>query len=130
MSNSVEFISIWKEENIEIKAVNINTRCPFLKFLKKLTETEKTKLYALFKLFNQQQGRIINNQKLRKLQFTCDGCFEFKPTKQIRISFVYLKTPSRHVCLLDGFKKKQDKWPKQEIKKTEKLCQIVKKAQR
>ena len=80
---------------------------------------------TLFHLFDLKKGRIINNQKLKKLNFNCDGCFEFKPTNQIRISFVYLKTVHYCICLLDGFKKKRNKWPENEKQKTQNLCKKI-----
>ena len=126
MSNDINFFKIWEGNNTIIEAIQINKRCPVNDFLEEdLTGSEYTKLYVLFALLDKQKGRVANPQKLRKLQFACDGCFELKPTKQARISFIYLKE-ANHICLLDGFKKKQNKWPKNERKKTERLCRIVK----
>ena len=125
MLENMSFIRIWEEENIVIDAVQINKSCPAKDFLDdKLQDNEEKRLYALFALFSRQNGRITNIRKLRKLHFSCENCFEFKPTGQVRISFIYLKE-TNHICLLDGFKKKQDKWPRNKIKKTEKLCKIV-----
>ena len=128
MSDNLEFIVIWKGDNIIIRAVQVNNNCAVQKFLNKLVKIDKQKLTTLFCLFDIKKGKITNHQKLRKLHFTCAGCFEFKPTKQVRIAFVYLKEPGNyiHVCLLHSFIKKQDKWPGSEIKKTEKLCKVVK----
>ncbi len=127
MSNSIEFINIWKEEGNQktIKAVKFDNNCPAYDFLGTLTEKERRKVDALFCLFFQKR-EIINIQKVRKLSFTCKACFEFKPDRQIRISFVYLKQPRNSICLLDGFKKKTDKWPKNKRQKTENLCQVIK----
>ena len=125
MPENINFISIWKGASVEIKALKIDNQCPALIFLDELTKLEIKKRDNLFHLFDLRNGKIINNQKIRKLHFTCDHCFEFKPTGQIRISFIYLKQVYNHICLLDGFKKKQNKWPRNKIKKTERLCRTV-----
>ena len=124
MSDDINFIDIWKGENIKIKAVRINSQRPYLDFFNALEDQEQRKVDALFHFFDDQKGRIINNQKLKKLNFTCDGCFEFK-VGQVRISFAYLKKMRDSVCLLDGFKKKQNEWPKNEKQKTQNLCKKV-----
>ncbi len=125
MSDNVNFIDIWEGENIKIKAVQISNQCPYSNFFDELIDGEQRKVEVLFNLFDSQKGRIINGQKLKKLNFTCDSCFEFKPTRQIRISFIYLKQVRNHICLLDGFRKKQDEWPKNEKQKTQNLCKKV-----
>lgn len=126
MSEDISFIDIWKGGNVKIKAVQINKSCPYSDFFDELIDKEQKKVEVLFYFFDSQNGRITNNQKLKKLNFTCEGCFEFKPTGQIRISFVYLKKEVRNcICLLDGFKKKQNKWPKNERQKTQSLCKKV-----
>ena len=107
-----------------IDAIQINRNCTVSDFLEELPDKEHSRVYALFALLDQKKGAITNKQKLRKLHFSCDDCFEIKPTSQLRISFIYLKQLSshKHISLLDGFRKKQDKWPKHEIKKTVQLC--------
>ena len=126
----IDLVNILEDNNTVIKAVRLDKRCPVRELLDDLEQKDANKVYALFKLFCQKNGKITNKEKVRKLKnFTCAGCWEFKPTKQLRISFIYLKQESHHIiiCLLDGFIKKQNKWPKQEIQKTEKLCEQVKK---
>lgn len=125
MLENMSFIRIWEGENIIIDAIQINKNCPVKDFLdNELQNNEARKLHVLFRLLDQQKGRVTNKQKLKKLRFTCENCFELKPTGQVRISFIYLKE-TNHICLLDGFKKKQDKWPRNKIKKTERLCKIA-----
>ena len=127
MLDNLNFITIWEGDNTIIKAVQVDDDCAVQSFLSGLVEQDEKKVGTLFRLFDIQKGRITNNKKLKKLHFTCAGCFEFKPTKQVRIAFVYLMEPGSYiyVCLLHGFVKKQDKWPKNEIKKTEKICKVV-----
>ena len=122
---TMEFVTIWEGLDTHIQAIKINNNCPAGDFLSILTEREESRVYGLFDLlFNQQNGQMINNQKVKKLKFNCKNCFEFKPSGQIRLSFVYLKQ-KEGICLLDGFKKKKDKWPKNKIEKTTKLCKTV-----
>ncbi len=125
MPVQVSFINIWEGQNKIIKAAQLGTRCPAKDFIDKLEEKEQKKLYVLFDKFDMQNGRVCNTQKLRKLHTSCEGCFELKPTAQDRISFIYLKYPPNCICLLDGFKKKQKKWPQNKIKKTIRLCKEV-----
>ena len=122
---NINFNSIWKGHNIAINAIQINNKCPVQDFLDELAELEQKKTDKLFHLLDLQNGKFINKQKIRKLHFTCDHCFELKPTGQVRISFVYLKRLYNTICLLDGFKKKKRKWPNNKIKKTEQLCKII-----
>ena len=124
MKDDTQFIRIWEGKYIMIDAIQINKNCSASDFLEKLSDKEHNRVYALFALLDQKKGTITNKQKLRKLHFACDDCFEFKSTSQLRISFIYFKQLLSHkrIYLLDGFRKKQDKWPKHEIKKTVQLC--------
>ena len=124
MTDDVSFIKIWEGEDIKIDAIQINKKCYF--DIQKLSDQDQKKVFALFHLL-EKRGRL-SAQKLKKLHFNCKGCFEFKPTSQLRISFIYLQNHSgiRHICLLDGFRKKRDRWPKQKVEKTERLCKKVK----
>lgn len=123
MIDDIDFIRIWEGENVMIDAVQINKNCSVSDFLEELPEQEYKRVFALFKLLDQS----LSTSKSKKLRFTCEGCFEFKPTSQLRISFIYLKQSQlhQHICLLDGFRKRKRKWPKNEIKKTIKLCKKV-----
>ena len=122
MTDDVSFIHIWKGKDIKIDAIQINKNCSVSHFLQELSDQERAKVFALFYQL-EEKGRL-SAQKLKKLHFNCKGCFEFKPTSQLRISFIYLQNHSgiRHICLLDGLRKKKNSWPKQEKKKTERLC--------
>lgn len=124
MKDNIQFIRIWEGKHIMISAIQINRNCPVSDFLEDLPDKEHSRVYALFALLDLKKGIITNKQKLRKLHFACEDCFEFKPTGQLRISFIYLQQLSLHkcICLLDGFRKKQDKWPKHEKQKTVRLC--------
>ena len=95
--------------------------CPYKKFISRLSKNENNKLMALFKLFDDLGGILEGIKKVRKLSFSCRGCYEFKPTAQIRVSFVYLRSEDqKKVCLLDGFRKKSNKWPQNKIDTTQK----------
>lgn len=122
---NINLTPIWKGHNIAINAIQINNKCPVQDFLDGLAKLEQKKTDKLFYLFDLQNGQLTNKQKIRKLHFACDHCFEFKPTEQVRISFIYLRRLYNAICLLDGFKKKKKKWPNNKIKKTEQLCKII-----
>ena len=124
MTDDVSFRKIFREEGIKIDAIQINKRCSVYAFLQELSDQDRKKVFALFTLFWQKRGKLYNTQKLKKLKFACRDCFEFKSTSQLRISFIYLENCSGtlHICLLGGFRKKSDKWPKPEIEKTVRLC--------
>ncbi len=127
----MDFQEIRKGKFVDIFAFQIEKgNCPCKKFISILSKDENKKLKAFFERFDSRAGIWKNKEKVRKLEnFKCQDCYELKPTAQIRISFVYLKLENtkKKLCLLDGFKKKSDKWPKNKIDTTQKRCNNVQK---
>ena len=122
----VTYDEVFNGDNVRILSAKFNGKCHYTIFLDKLSKDERNKLQkkfdAIFRLFDKTKGHISNTEKVRTLKsFTCNGCKEFK-IKEVRISFIQR---DNDVVLLDVFKKKQKKWSKISIQKTQKLCNQV-----
>ena len=87
-------------------------RFPGEEFFNGLTELDKAKLMAIFRIFC-ETGRGANPEKFGTLG---NGMFEFK-SFQIRMPFAYAKVEQGMVLLTHGFIKKGNKVPKSEIER-------------
>ena len=123
----IEYEIVFNGDNIKIFTSKLDGKCHYTLFLDKLSEKEKNelknKIASTFKLFDNKKGALFNKEKFKVLKgFKCEGCKEFK-INQMRISFIQIEN---EVFLLDTFKKKKNKWSKNQIKKTESLCDKIK----
>ena len=81
--------------------------CPACEFFDGLSKSDKAKLMALF----QVAGKFHNPEKFG---YPGGGLFEFKSI-QIRMPFAYAKNERGLILITNGFIKKKDKTPKEEI---------------
>ncbi len=84
--------------------------CPACEFFDGLSQLDKAKLMALFRIAG-DHGKFHNPEKSGDLG---GGLFEFK-SFQIRMPFAYARNERRLVLITHGFIKKKDKTPKDEI---------------
>jgi phage-related protein len=99
-----------------VYGVEKNGCSPALEFVSQLGVSDQAKLFALFRRLG-DTGNFMNQQKFRDLG---DGLFEFK-SYQIRVLFAYCKVARAVVVLTNGFIKKQDGTPKEEIERARRI---------
>jgi phage-related protein len=103
-----------------ICAIEENGKCEVQSFIDSLTESEQKKIVALLR-FAAQNGVPGNTEKFKKL--TAEDIYEFK-AHQTRIFCFFDK--GRIIILSNGFTKKQNKTPKNEIAKANEILRLFK----
>lgn len=116
---SVRRIRLLSGQACDIFALGTDKRCGLHSFLKKLAKSnpkENEKIWALIKLVK-DVGVLNNIERCRKLKNT-DDIWEFK-TSQVRVLFFF--DGARMIICTNGFLKKTQKTPKQEIERAENM---------
>jgi len=110
----VEALRLYEGKIFGIYAIKKNGRCYIKDFIDSLNEEQQKKVLAL--LHSSADNRLPRNiEKFRKVS---DNIWEFK-SYQVRILCTFDK--GRMILLLNGFIKKQQKTPIEEIKRAERL---------
>ena len=92
--------------------------CPACEFFDGLTQLDKAKLIALFRIAG-DHGKFFNPEKFGDLG---GGLFEFK-SFHIRMPFAYAKNERGLILITHGFIKKKAKAPKEEIARAWRIYQ-------
>ena len=98
-------------------SVKINNKNPFLDFVKSLTDNEQVEIFAAIdKLIEFKNNNYIIPEKFSK--YITNGIFELKVRHYNRISrCLYFFVKENKIIFTNGFIKKQQKTPINEIEK-------------
>ena len=111
--------------NVEVNYCLIGNEYPVEIFLDSLESREQKRIVALIELFDEQKGKLFNKEKFKKLEDSdCGAIYVFK-SGQIRIAGFWKS--NYRFNLIYSFKKKQNEWPRIDIKQLHENCKIFKK---
>jgi len=102
----------FSENGVNINHCLIRGGYPTEEFIATLSKDEKASLVALFKLWTQKKGQLINPNKFKKLEQFSVAIFEFKDY-QVRLAGFW--KVGFNFNLIYGFKKKKDSWPQKDL---------------
>jgi phage-related protein len=106
---------------INYDSVKFNNKNPFLEFVKSLTDEEQVDIFsAIDKLIELKNNNQSIPEKLSK--YIANGIFELRVRHSNRISrCLYFYGKDRKIIFSNGFIKKQQKTPVNEIERAKKL---------
>lgn len=106
---------------LSFDSVKFNNRNPFLEFVKSLSEDEQTDIFAAIdKLLELKNNKQRIPEKLSK--YISNGIFELRVRHANRISrCLYFFVKEEKIIFSNGFIKKQQKTPLNEIERANKL---------
>ncbi len=88
---------------------------PAKEFVDSLPELDRAKVYALFRMLG-DTGRITNTEKFKRIEGT-----EFWGFKSFQIRMPCFFLPHGRVVVTHGFRKKQDRMPREEIERANRI---------